>query len=175
MKEKKLVLGFGAVLFILFLIISYLGNLTFGKEIGNNFMSFSIDMMKFLPFVFILIGLFEVWVKRETVEKHFGEGAGIKSYIWAVLLGSTTVGAVIVTLPVAYTLHGKGARLGVVFAYVGSAAVCRIPMTIFEASYLGVEFTILRYAVSVPLIIILSSLLGRYLEKRDYSIKEGER
>ncbi len=164
-----------AVLFLLFLLISQLSDVNFGKEVGSNFMNFSIDMMKFLPFVFILIGLFEVWVKRGTVEKHLGAGAGAKSYVWAILLGSTTVGAMIVALPVAYTLYGKGARLGVVFAYVGSAAVCRIPMTIFEASYLGVEFTLVRYAVSVPLIIIFSSLLGRYLEKSNYSINKGEK
>ena len=79
----------------------------------------------------------------------------------------------LVALPVAYTLANKGARLSVVFTYIGAAAVCRIPMTIFEASYLGIKFTIIRYAVSVPLIILTSSILGKYLEEKKYKIIKG--
>jgi hypothetical protein len=58
--------------YLLFVIVSFVCGFNPGKEIGRNFVSFSIDMLKLLPCAFILIGLFEVWVKRETVEKHFG-------------------------------------------------------------------------------------------------------
>ena len=38
-----------------------------GEIIGQNFFSFYMNMVKLVPCVFILIGLFEVWVKRATV------------------------------------------------------------------------------------------------------------
>jgi len=45
-------------------------------------------------------------------------------------------------------------------------------MTIFEASFLGLKFTIIRLLVSLPLVIITSMMLGNYLSRRGYKIKE---
>jgi uncharacterized membrane protein YraQ (UPF0718 family) len=131
-------------------------------------------MLKILPCVFILIGLFEVWVKRETVEKYLGERSGIRGYLWAVLLAGTTVGGLYIAFPIAYSLYNKGARLGVIFTYISASAICRIPMTIFEASFLGIKFTLIRLLVSLPLILLASMLLGKYLTKRGYRIAEGK-
>ena len=156
--------------YILFLIISFASGFNPGKEIGDNFVSFSVDMFKILPGAFILIGLYEVWVKRETVKKHLGEESGIRGYIWAILLASTTVGGLYVAFPVAYALYSKGAKLSVIFTYVGAAAICRVPMVIFEASFLGIKFTAIRMLVSLPLVILTSILLGDYLTKRNYKI-----
>ena len=74
--------------------------------------------------------------------------------------------------PVAYSLFRKGAKLSVIFAYVGFAGVCRIPMTVFELSFMGVAFAAVRLAVSIPLIVIASIAMGRALERRGYRITE---
>lgn len=160
--------------YALFLIASFAFGFNPGKEIGHNFASFSIEMLKILPGAFILIGLFEVWVKRETVERNLGAGSGVRGYIWAVLLAGTTVGGLYLAFPVAYSLYSKGAKLSVIFTYVGAAAICRVPMTIFEASFLGIKFTAIRLLVSLPLVIIASILLGDYLKKRSYRITAGK-
>jgi len=156
--------------YALFLLVSWITGLNPGKEIGGNFSSFAIEMLKIIPCVFILIGLFQVWVPRETVERHFGEESGIRGYIWAVLLAGTTVGGLYIAFPVAYSLYSKGAKLSVIFTYIGASAVCRIPMTIFEASFLGIKFTLIRFVVSLPLIIVSSILLANYLKRRNYKI-----
>jgi len=174
MKRNNIIRIVGLSCYALFLIISWMFGFNPGKEIGYNFASFSVDMFKILPCAFILIGLFEVWVKRETVEKHFGEESGIRGYIWAVLLAGTTVGGLYVAFPVAYALYSKGAKLSVIFTYIGASAICRVPMTIFEASFLGIKFTAIRLLVSLPLVIITSILLGDYLTKRSYKIAEGK-
>ena len=144
-----------------------------GERIAANFASFSLEMLRVLPCAFILIGLFEVWVKRETVERHLGEGSGLEGQLWAIALSGTTVGGLYVAFPVAYALFHKGARLGVVFAYVGASAVCRVPMAIFEASFLGLKFTAVRLLVSIPIVILTSELLGRYLARRSYAMTDG--
>ena len=159
------------ILYIAFVITSFLIDFKSGIKIGNNFIRYSLTMIEMLPFVFILIGLFEVWVKRETIEKHLGEKSNFFCYIWAILLGGTTLGPMLVALPITQSLYNKGAKLSVIFTYIGAASVCRIPMTIFEASYLGIKFTIIRYAVSVPLIILSSVILGRYLDRKNYCFK----
>jgi uncharacterized membrane protein YraQ (UPF0718 family) len=158
--------------YVLFLIVSWVLGFTPGKEISYNFASFSLDMLKILPCAFILIGLFEVWVKRETVEKHLGEASGFRGYIWGVLFAGTTVGGLYVAFPVAYSLYSKGARLSVIFTYLGASAICRVPMAIFEASFLGIKFTAIRLLVSLPLVILTSMLLGNYLTRRNYKMVE---
>lgn len=174
MKQNRIITILTISSYVIFLIVSWLIGFNPGKEISYNFASFSVEMLKILPVAFILIGLFEVWIKRETVEKHFGEKSGVRGYIWAVLLAGTTVGGLYVAFPVAYSLYSKGAKLSVIFTYMGAAAICRVPMAIFEASFLGIKFTAIRLLVSIPLVIVTSILLGDYLTKRNYKIIEGK-
>ncbi len=160
-------------LYTAFLLFSYTSGFTPGKEIGKISLDFITDLLIIIPCVFILIGLFEVWVKKETVEKHLGENSSFLSFIWVIFLAGTTVGGLYLAFPVAYTLYRKGARLAVIFTYIGASAVCRIPMTVFEASFMGIKFTAVRLAVSVPLIIISSLFMEKILKKKNYEIIEG--
>jgi uncharacterized membrane protein YraQ (UPF0718 family) len=172
-KIKTFVFIILILLFSTFILYSFIIEFKPGVIIFSNLYSYSAEIILMFPFIFILIGLFEVWVKKETVEHHLGKNASPMGYLWAIILGGTTIGPMLVSLPIAYALSKKGARLSVVFTYIGAASVCRIPMTVFEASYLGIQFTLIRYVVSIPLIILASILLGNYLEKRNYSIMEG--
>ncbi len=173
-KHSNILKTAGAAAYGVFVVFSFIYGYTPGKAIGQNFFSFSIAMLKILPCAFILIGLFEVWIKRETIEKHLGKESGIKAYFWGILLAGTTVGGLYVAFPVAYSLYNKGAKLGMIFAYIASSAICRVPMTIFEASFMGIRFSIIRLVVSLPLVVVTSMLLGRHLEKKGYKmVKEG--
>jgi len=160
--------------YAIFVALSWIFGFNPGREMSHHFTSFSLDMLKVLPCAFILIGLFEIWVKKETIERHFGDKSGIRGYLWGVLLASTTVGGLYVAFPVAYSLYSKGAKLSVIFTYIGASAICRVPMTIFEASFMGVKFTAIRLLVSIPLVVITSVLLGNYLRKKKYAILEGQ-
>jgi len=93
--------------------------------------------------------------------------------IWAVLLAATTVGGLYVAFPVAYCLYSKGAKLSAIFTYIAASAICRVPMVIFEASFLGIKFTSIRLLVSLPLVIMSSMTLGDYLARRNYEVTEG--
>ncbi len=130
------------------------------------FIEYFRSFLVIIPCAFVLIGLFEVWVNRETVERHLGEDSGPRGFFWAFVLGGITVGTMVAALPISLALRRKGARLEVLFTYLGAAAVCRIPMTLFEASFLGVPFTAVRYGVSLPLIVLSSFLLARLVRGR---------
>ncbi|MFC1912232.1 permease [Chloroflexota bacterium] len=172
MKRNKIIGIVGLACYALFLLVSWIVDFGPGKEISRNFATFAIEMLKIIPCVFILIGLFQVWVRRETIERYFGEESGIRGYVWAVLLAGTTVGGLYIAFPVAYSLYTKGAKLSVIFTYIGASALCRIPMATFEASFLGVKFTLIRLIVSLPLVVVTSILLGNYLTRRSYKITE---
>ena len=172
--QNKRIKALAAAIYFAFVISSFVIGFKPGKQIGHNFITFSIEMLKILPCAFILIGLFEVWVKKESVEKHLGKGSSGIGYIWVILLAGTTVGGLYVAFPVAYSLFKKGAKLSVIFTYIGASAICRIPMTIFESSFIGIKFSLIRLIVSIPLVILSSVWMGIYLENKNYKIMEGK-
>ena len=159
------------VIYALCVGVSFLTGFEPGKQIGANFLTFAKTMMAIIPCAFLLVGLFDVWIHRELVEKHFGEESGWKGYLWAILLAGTVTGGVYVALPVAHSLYKKGAHFGPLFTYIGAAAICRVPMATFEASFLGFEFTAVRFLVSLPLVVLSSFLLGNYLTKIGYAME----
>ncbi|MFP4456950.1 MAG: permease [Clostridia bacterium] len=161
MKKKLNLTNVVIIVYAIFIAYSLITKLETGINIFNNFKSFTIEMIKILPCAFILIGLIEVWIKHETVEKYFGQSSGLLGHFWAIILSSTTVGGAYVAFPLGHTLFTKGARLSIVLTYIGSAGLTRVPMTIFEASFLGVKFTLTRLLVSVPLVIISSIILEK--------------
>lgn len=156
--------------FMIFLLISRLVRFDLGISMGENFYIFARDMILILPPAFVIIGLFEIWVDRETIESHFGSASGIQRYLYAVLLAATTVGGTFVAFPVANSLYHKGADYSSIFTYITSASLVMIPMSIMEASIIGLEFTALRIGLSIPLVIISSIILNRMFARIDYEL-----
>jgi len=172
MKKSKLLNIVLITIFFGFIGISYFIDYDGGEKTASAFLSVLIEMLKILPCAFILIGLFEVWIKRETVIKHLGEDSGIKGYLWVFLLAGFSVGGLFTAFPLADTLNKKGASLKVIFTYLGFVGIFRIPMTIFEISFLGLPFTIVRLMVTVPLFLLIGIAFGIILKKRNYKLKE---
>lgn len=159
-------------IFSLVLTLMLVQNIPVAETVKRHAFDFGLNIFQIIPCAFVLIGLFEVWVKKETVEKHFGHGSGVAGHFWGIVLASTTVGGLYVAFPVAAALYHKGARLAVIFSYVGASAIVRIPMTIFEASFVGVKFSILRLLISIPLVVLSAEVLGRYLQARGFELQE---
>ncbi len=160
---KQLVIYSLTVIFIGFLVYSDYQSYQPGVVMGKNYIAYFKFIMIVMPGVFLLIGLFNVWVKRETVEKHMGSESGIKGYFWALVLSSTAIGGLFAALPIGFALFKKNAKLSVILTYLGASCVCRIPMTLWEVSMLGLRFTLVRYLVSIPLIILTSILTEKLL------------
>jgi len=173
--KRNMVVTLGVfTLFLVFVAVSAAVDFNPGVSIGLNFRQFALEMLKILPFAFMLIGLFEVWVPRQTVEQHLGTDSGLAGHLWAVALASMTVGGAYVGFPVAYSLWRKGAGYGSILTYIGAAAIVRVPMTIFEATFLGLRFSLVRLLVSLPLVIATSWVLGSYLTRVGFRLPERE-
>ncbi len=162
-----------AAAFVVFVVASFVFGLQPGMKLGRISWDFTKTMILMFPGAFILIGLFEVWIDRSLVEKHLGETGGLLGYFWVLLLAFSVMAPMVIALPIAKSLSEKGARLQIVLGFLGFSTVCRIPMSVFEATYLGVPFTLVRFMVSLPLIIISSEILGRLFVPP--SAKGGER
>lgn len=125
MKKQKLITlkNFIFIAFIFFITISFSIDYDLGKNIGHHFKDYLLQMLIILPPIFILIGLFEVWVKKETIIKHLGEKAGFKSYVWVFILAAPMAGGLLPSFPIAYSLYKKGARLSVILVFLGAVVL----------------------------------------------------
>lgn len=66
------------------LILTFI-NKSLGKEI-IGIISFSLkEMIQVIPPIFLLLGLLDVWVPKETMTKFMGEGSGLKGILWQCL------------------------------------------------------------------------------------------
>lgn len=116
-----------------------------------------------LPPVFILLGLFDVWIPRERVAPHMGEDSGVKGTVLSVLLGACSAGPLYIAFPIAEVMIRKGTSLRNIFVFIGAWSTMRIPMILFEIQNLGAVFGLTRYFVSLAGILLMALLMDRVL------------
>ena len=155
--------------------VSYLAGWTTGQHlVETTFWRFLKEMLTILPCMFILIGLFDVWIPREKIEKHVGRGSGIKGIALMILLAVTQVGPLYAAFPVAHLLWKKGCSLRNIFVYVGMFSAAKIPMLTFEIGFLGITFSVLRLILTIPVFILIAWVLHKSLQGKQYSMGTPE-
>ena len=159
--------------FIIFTVLSFVFGFSPGQTVFRNFTQSFIEMITFIPFLFIIVGLFDVWVPKEKIQQHIGQGSGIKGIALVVLLAMLQAGPLYGAFPVAYLLYKKGAGVANIFIYLGAFSSMKIPMLGIEIGYLGIEFTLVRTLVSLPLFIGIGFLMERFLKNRRFVINDG--
>ena len=159
------------ILFVVFSLGSYIAGFKPGVVIYSDFNEFFIEMISFIPFLFILIGLFDVWFPKEMLEKHIGEESGARGILLVILLAMLQAGPLYGAFPVAYILHKKGASVKNIFIYLGAFSSMKIAMLGIEIGYLGIKFTILRTLISLPLFIIIGYLMEKAVGK-DFTVND---
>jgi uncharacterized membrane protein YraQ (UPF0718 family) len=164
---------FGFVLvFAVFIVVSWIVKFAGGMEIGKNFRMFFLEMILFLPLMFILIGLFDVWVPRGKITRHVGPGSGSMGIFWVILLAMLQAGPLYAAFPVAALLWKKGCSVRNVFVYLGAFSTLKIPMLAFEIGFLGLKFSLLRALFSLPIFIGIGYLLALVLKNRNFTVKD---
>ncbi len=135
--------------FGLFMLVSLSIKWSFGLAVSNNFRESFLEMTAFIPLMFILIGLFEVWVPKELIMKHIGSDSGIRGIIYVILFAMLQAGPLYGAFPVAFILWKKGASIRNIFIYLGAFSTLKIPMLSFEVGFLGWKFSLCRTLVSL--------------------------
>ena len=159
------------ILFVIFSIGSYFIGFKPGLAIYSNFKEFFIEMISFIPFIFIIIGLFDVWVPKEMLEKHIGRESGVKGIFLVILLAMLQAGPLYGAFPVAYILSKKGASVRNIFIYLGAFSSMKLPMLGIEIGYLGIKFTIMRTLISLPLFIFIGYMMEKIIGS-DFKVEE---
>jgi uncharacterized membrane protein YraQ (UPF0718 family) len=160
----------------LFIIVSIvLVILTFyNKTLGMEALSITAysfkEMLFVIPPIFILLGLLDIWVPRETMVKYMGEDSGLIGILIAIFIGSAAAGPLYGAFPVAAVLMKKGVKFSNILIFIGAWSTTKIPMFLFEASSLGLKFALTRLFIAIPGIIVIAFILSTMFSKDE--IKE---
>lgn len=140
-------------------------------EIGSRSLSLTrsnlLEILSILPPIFILMGLLDVWIPRETMIKYMGEGSGLTGILLALFLGSAAAGPLYAAFPVAGVLLRKGSRLSNVLIMLGAWSTTKIPLILFEATSLGVKFMLIRLALDLCGISAIAFVVEKSLNEQE--------
>jgi uncharacterized membrane protein YraQ (UPF0718 family) len=151
-----------AALLIMVLINQDLG----AKAIGITVYSFK-EMILILPPIFVLLGLLDVWVPRETMVKYMGKASGVRGILLAFFIGSAAAGPLYGAFPVAAVFMKKGVKLSNILIFIGAWSTTKIPMFLFEMASLGKVFAFTRLLINLPGIILIASILAKMISEEE--------
>ncbi len=165
-KRFKLVI----VSLILYLIVFIVNREIFFSALETLKM-FLLEMAEILPAIIIITGLLSVYVPPAMIMKNFGDKSGIKGKIISFVIGAVSAGPIYAAFPVSLMLLKKGASVSNIVIILSSWATVKLPMLLFEIKFLGLQFSLTRYVLTVAAILGMSYAMDKVVKKEqiDYS------
>ena len=159
-----------AIIFISLQIIIFCFNRTLGENAFMTSMTNLKDMMLLVPPIFIIMGLIDVWVPKETMMKYMGHGSGAMGLLIAFVLGTAAAGPLYVAFPLGVLLLKKGAKISNVIFFLGVWSSTKLPILLFEVASLGLKFTLIHIGISLPLYLLIAYYIEKTVTKDDISM-----
>ena len=131
-------------------------------EFFTIFKGYLIEVLPFLMIGFVLSGLIHEFVPAHLVERHLG-GKGVKPILYSTLAGTLLPVCCIGSLPIALSLHQKGARLGPVLAFLVATPATSITALMVCYGLLGLKFTIFIF-FAVILMGLIMGIVGNTIK-----------
>ncbi len=125
------------------------------------------EMLTVIPPIFLLLGLLDIWISKDTMVKYMGEGSGLKGIVLSFFIGSAAAGPLYGAFPVAAVFMKKGVSLTNVLIFIGAWSTTKIPMFLFEMASLGPVFAITRLIIDIPGIILIAYFLNGLLKHHE--------
>jgi uncharacterized membrane protein YraQ (UPF0718 family) len=158
------------VLFI-YLIVAFF-DFNFIKQALVNSSLIFYKILPILLLVFLVLIFINRFLDTEKIKKHLGEEAGVKGWLWAILLGILISGPPYVLYPLLGELKKKGMTnsLIAVFLYNRNVKIPFIPALIY---YFGLGYTIVL-SLYIIFFSVLNGLLIGLISKRDEKLNNNK-
>lgn len=130
-------------------------------EIARHFWHYLVEVLPYLALGFLLSGIIQVFIPSEWVSRHLG-GKGLRPLLWATVAGAALPICCIGSLPVAISLHEKGARLGPVLSFLVATPATSVSALLVSYGFLGMQFTVYIF-IAVIMLGLIMGLVGNQL------------
>ena len=114
-------------------------------------------MLMIVPPIFILIGLFDVWIPRQTIITLMGEGSKMRGMVLAFVLAAFSAGPTIVAFPLAMLFLKKGAKYSNVIFFLMVWSSLQLPIVFYQITILGIKFSMI-INITMIVVFIISAL-----------------
>ncbi len=159
-KRGEIVILAGIIVLAAVLLVLYPDNRAASIQASYNLF---IEFILILPAVMVLMGLFSVWVSKETIVKHLGHASGITGLGLALFVGMMPTGPLYIAFPMASMLLKKGARVANVIIFLSAWACIKLPQELVELRFMGIKFMVVRLSFTIIMVIVM----GLIIEKID--------
>ena len=133
-------------------------------RVVDTSLRFFYEMISILPAIVILIGLFAVFVPKQMVADYLGHASGVKGFLLAIFLGALPTGPLYVAFPIAAAMLKKGARAANMIVFLTAWACIKLPQEMVELKFMGLEFTLLRFSLTVTAAVVMGLLTERLMK-----------
>ena len=160
-KNKFLVLSV-----ILLIVITFIDIKLTYKALENSYKQI-LSMLMIVPPIFILIGLFDVWIPRETIIKLMGEGSKTKGMVLAFVLGAFSAGPTLIAFPIAMMMLKKGAKYSNVIFFLMVWSSLKLPIVFYQITTLGLKFSLIINVTMIIVFIISALMVDKVFTKEE--------
>jgi uncharacterized membrane protein YraQ (UPF0718 family) len=158
---------FLAAMLLLHVIVGWLDPALGAASIAR-FVSALTDLLPLFVVMFLLLWLFNLYIRPGPIVKRLGRAAGIRGWVLSVAAGVLSMGSMYLWYPLLGQLRSQGLRPGLAAAFLYSRAI-KIPMLPFMAHYFGAAYS----ALFVICVLLFSVLGGAAIERLEDSGQTG--
>jgi uncharacterized membrane protein YraQ (UPF0718 family) len=139
-----------------------LGPKAFDEAVSQDLLLLA-DMLPRVIAALTVAGLVWVLLPRDRMSRLIGKESGFRGLVIATVAGIITPGGPASAYPLLAVIGGAGADRGSLVAYITSWAILGIQrILIWDVPLMGVEFSLTRFLISLPLPIV-AGLIARRL------------
>ena len=115
----------------------------------------ALTVLPVLFMIFILMGIIEAFVSKETIVQWLGSGGSVLSIVIGELVGCVALIQPAAIFPFAGFLHKNGANYGAVFGFVMTGILIGIATLPLEVKLFGKRFTIVRNILTFIIVLLI--------------------
>jgi uncharacterized membrane protein YraQ (UPF0718 family) len=154
MKEKEakgrsrmliptIIMGAIAIALVILAQVRHRGELYTGME---SSMKMTLEVLPMLVFAFIVAGLAQAMIPKDTIASWVGEESGLRGLLIGTAAGGFIPGGPYVSLPIAAGFLKAGAGMGTMVAFIAAWSLWGISRMPLEVGIMGWKFTGVRLA-----------------------------
>jgi uncharacterized membrane protein YraQ (UPF0718 family) len=108
----------------------------------------------------LLAAVIQVWLPREGIRKWFGEKRGLKSLVFASVLGILTVGGPFASFPLVAGLAAAGVESGSLVSFLTGWSLLGIQrLVVWEWPLMGTHFVNIRFLACIAMPVVAGLLM----------------
>ncbi len=133
----------------------------------NNSLYYLKEMLLVMPVVIVFTILISAWIPQKVIANHLGTSSGMKGNMLAIIIGMFSTGPIYAAFPIAYIIKKKGGSIENIVIILSAWAVIKVPMLFNEVRFLGFDFMIVRWVLTIIAIIIMGKLTQLLVNKKE--------